>query len=228
MRHTHPVSALSTRLNWYQKAIDMMNGHIPREDSFNWPDGTIEIWQASTVELQNALDMLLDHDGKITVGQVYLTEDGKQIRTVLAIHEEYLLLEMRDADTGALSQYCVAYQPSFYQGCLVWQHGHYFIAQERFGCDPFQALCNAAEFMRGPKTVYLLLCDTTEGTFASVHHTYDEAVEELTQSLLNHSDINTLAEELGLPCTAESYLNNKDAFDEHGAEDFYWIEETTF
>ncbi len=58
---------LTARLNGYKKALAMVNGEIPWENGFNWPDypgaapGAAEnlwYWRGCIRELSNTLDML--------------------------------------------------------------------------------------------------------------------------------------------------------------------------
>lgn len=52
------IGCLENRKLWYQKAIDMKVGKVAYEDSFDFPDGSIETWVGSVRELRNTIKML--------------------------------------------------------------------------------------------------------------------------------------------------------------------------
>lgn len=165
--------------------------------------------------------------GQLRAGQTYPSKDGALVYTIVAVNRDDLLLELRNTRSGELSQYCVAHQPSFHDGFLVWQQGRYHLASPRYGNDPFLALCEAVDDMRRTKTLFVLTNKSSGGTTCSIHRTHDDAADALTKALARNLDMQIIAEKLGMQLSAKTYLDHKDAFERYCADDSYCIMEAS-
>jgi len=86
------------------------------------------------------------------------------------------------------------------------------------------------EKYQAQQKVFVLLADTSEGPWVSVHSSMDKAKAALQKSLDFNEDIQRIAAELGIePLSADSYLNNRNEI--HGdfldTQDYYYIYEET-
>ena len=170
------------------------------------------------------------NDFQVRIGSQY-PKDDTTLR-IIATHGDDVLIEQWY--NGVVMQYIVASQLYPRDGELHWKgSGKYFTCYfEPPMCDtPFDALGKALEYMRGPKTAYVLMTYDAYGTRTTSMHSTREEAEDRMQSFLDaDEDLQRIASEHGTGAlTVKSYFDTVEqlAEDYFALLDGYRIEELT-
>ena len=138
------------------------------------------------------------------VGQTY-PQDGCTLR-ILAKHLEKVLLEKWHEDS--VLQYIVTDSLYIHNGELHWHGSGAYFCPRISGRTPFEELSRAMEYMRGPRTVYVVMSDTEYGMSVSINFTMQEAKACLQGLLDGNDDIQYAAKASDIDhLTAEAYLD---------------------
>lgn len=155
------------------------------------------------------------------IGHSYPDKHCSTNHVVLSLHENQALLAMHSADSGQLIQYCVASNPSFYDGYLVWDSGQYFIVSEDHGDSAFDALRKAVNSMQ---TLYLVHADTDHGDGYQLASTEKNAMTHLQHYLNVNDELIEIVRNVGFEeLTAEDYVNGVHLDAMHTVSDYYSI-----